>query len=233
MKSRKIMSMVVAIAMFAALAVSASAYGANLIGDINGWGHGFWGPGDDGNASDGNGVTITGDGSYTVWIEFDEAIEGVEFISLIVHIATEGSGAGSTFVDYPDASVAITSLKADGTEIAKTGNSFMSQEDDVMRVWVYNPWGPGDNGTYVTDDSAFAGATRVEVTFSVTGMSAAAVDTVEVVETREEVTATAGNTNVVSDAQKDGADTGIAGIATISAAALAAAGAIAFTRKRK
>jgi hypothetical protein len=46
-------------------------------------------------------------------------------------------------------------------------------------------------------------------------------------------TATAGDTNVASDAQKDGADTGVADVAVASAIALVAAGAVAFSRKKK
>jgi hypothetical protein len=60
---------------------------------------------------------------------------------------------------------------------------------------------------------------------SITGGSAAPVVTAAPV--------VAGDTNVASDAQKDGADTGIADVAVASAIALVAAGAVVFSRKRK
>jgi len=219
MKLKKVLGVIVAIAMFATMATAASAYSAYLIGDINGWGLGFWGPGDEGNVSSGNGVNITGNGTYTVYIDWEEAIEGVEFITLVAEIPSTGGGAAAAFNDYPDANIAITSLKADGVEIAKTGNSFKAEEDGVMRVWVYNPWGPADNGTYVADDSVLEGASKIEVTFTVTGMGG------------DE--APIGNTEAPVTTTKDGADTGIAGVAVVSAVAIVAAGALAISRKRK
>jgi LPXTG-motif cell wall-anchored protein len=160
---------VLLVAMFAMPAFAAPSYDAYLIGDINGWGSGFWGPGDDGNVSDGNGVKVTGDGDYTVWIDWASEITAVEFIALIVNAPAEGAEpkGESKFVDYPDGLLTIKSVKVDGTDVALTGG-WMKQEDGVMRHFINSPW----NDTHAVNSAApFIGGNRVEVVFTISGFS--------------------------------------------------------------
>ena len=119
-------------------------------------------------------ATITGDGTYTATLEFEQPMAYGQFFGLCTDIAGTGDGIdGSTFTDYPDAVLAVTSVKADGVEVAGNAGAPDINDNGSMRVNIYNPWGEAEIN-YASDLEWTADCSKIEVTFTVTGMGVAA-----------------------------------------------------------
>ncbi len=124
-----------------------------------------------GNSKDNIGIAsvipaeITGDGTYTTSVEFENAMDYGCFFSLNSDIKGTGS---SSFADYPNAEITITSVKADGKEI--TGNSSIADinDDGFMKVNIFDPLTDAD-GNYADSLDWTSGIKSMEVTFTVTG----------------------------------------------------------------
>lgn len=108
---------------------------------------------------------ITGDGTYTTSVEFENAMEYGCFFCLNSDI--KGTGSGS-FADYPDAEIIITSVKADGKEIS--GNSSIADINDngFMKVNIFDPLTDAGSN-YANSLDWTSGIKSMEVTFTVTG----------------------------------------------------------------
>lgn len=204
MKMKKIIAAIAAAAMSAAmLAIPASADTIGTAGIYladETWGaQQYWGGAID---ADGNmgiksvtNAEITGDGTYTCSIEFTDPMAKGQFFGLCTDIAGTGDGAdGSVFVDYPDAVMAITSVKANGTEISGNAAAPDINDSGLMRVNIYNPWGDASIN-YASDLDWTVDCTSIEVTFTITGMGGAApaAEAVPAADT-DTTSATTGNT---------------------------------------
>ena len=143
---------------------------------------------------------ITGDGTYTTSIEFTDAMGHGQFFGLCTDIAGTGDGAEeSTFADYPDAVLAITSVKADGNEVLGNAEAPDINDSGLMRVNIFNPCA-GAELNYAYDLDWTSGIKKIEVTFTVTGMGVAAdtaADTTAdtTAETTETTSTATGNTS--------------------------------------
>jgi MprA protease rhombosortase-interaction domain-containing protein len=219
MKLRKAFSVIVAVAMFATLAVGASAaYTAELLGQMNTDISDLVGEWDFENVP-GNGVSFEMGEEFTLKFSFDEP---VAFSGNWVGIET---GIPVADDDEAGAIPVAISIKADGVVLSGSAPDQINRDNSgTMTIDLARKWG-GDYDHFGLSDLAFS---ELEITLTI-GEPTATPE--PVVTTAAPVVA--GDTTVASDAQKDGADTGIAGVAMISAAALVAAGAVAFTRKRK
>ncbi len=227
----------------------------------------YWGNGIDGNDTIGiaeiQPVEITGDGTYTTSVKFNEAMDYGFFFCLSSDIKGTGSGtAESTFADYPDAEMSITSVKADGREIS--GNSAISDINDngYMKVNIFDPLTDASENFADSLDWT-SGIKSMEVTFTVTGtgvLSAEAPEEDETAENQpsdstsgEDSEETAGGTmsesdsgdspadepvssgteeNALADGSTEVPDTGNAPISPM-AAVTALAGLVAFMTKKK
>lgn len=129
----------------------------------------YWGSGIDGKDTIGiasvTPAEITGDGTYTTSVEFENTMDYGFFFSLNSDI--KGTGSGS-FADYPDAEMSITSVKADGKEIS--GNSSIADVNDngYMKINIFDPLTDAD-GNYADSLEWTSGIKSMEVTFTVTG----------------------------------------------------------------
>ncbi|MGN0603048.1 MAG: hypothetical protein ACI4I2_03650 [Oscillospiraceae bacterium] len=205
MKIKKIVAAIAA----AAVAVSAMAVtvSAETIGTAGiyladeAWGVQYWGGATDAEGNMGiasvTPAEITGDGTYTTSIEFTDAMGHGQFFGLCTDIAGTGDGAEeSTFADYPDAVLAITSVKADGNEVLGNAEAPDINDSGLMRVNIFNPWAPAELN-YAYDLDWTSGIKKIEVTFTVTGMGAAADTTADTApaETTETTSTATGNTS--------------------------------------
>lgn len=108
---------------------------------------------------------ITGDGTYTTSVEFENAMDYGCFFSLNSDIKGTGS---SSFADYPDAEITITSVKVDGKEISGNASIADINDDGFMRVNIFDPLTDAD-GNYADSLEWTSGIKSMEVTFTVTG----------------------------------------------------------------
>jgi hypothetical protein len=212
MKLRTALSIIVAIAMVSALALSASA--AMKLTDP---------------------TVMLEDGGDRLVIRSDQADDmdtdlTVEMIAqataLVVAIDVDEDGldsgfgfiwGGETGGWWNQADLMVADFYADGKltiPMSELGNYAALADNEVVKVYIA-AWGAFDMDV----DSVYLEG--------IGGTPAPVVTDAPV------VTAAAGDTAVASDAQKDGADTGIADVAVASAIALVAAGAVVFSRKKK
>lgn len=133
----------------------------------------YWGNGINGNdtigIADVQPVEITGDGTYTTSVKFNKAMDYGFFFCLSSDIKGKGSGTeGSTFADYPNAEMTITSVKADGKEIA--GNTSISDINDngYIKVNIFDPLTDASEN-YADSLEWTSGIKSMEVTFTVKG----------------------------------------------------------------
>lgn len=226
MKLRKLLaSSLAAMVAASAVAVSASAfevagegedYKAMLMFTDGSWAWGNWDfdgttKGAD-DAAVGGDVVITGDGEYTVSVSrptADDAADAAGTMVFLVQTNIDG-------LTNPDVNLEITSIKADGAEIAgdlslqtlgSEGNEAKTAE--ALRVEIYNEYGPSKDAPLIDKDSLVA-ADKIEVTFTVSGLGAA-----------EEGTETTSP------------ETGVEGVVAVAGIAVLAAGVAMVARKRK
>ncbi len=145
----------------------------------------YWGNGIDGDDTIGiadiQPVEITGDGTYTTSVKFNEAMDYGFFFCLCSDI--KGTGSGS-FADYPDAEMSITSVKADGREVP--GNSAIHDINDngYIKVNIFDPL--TDASENFADSLEWtSGIKSMEVTFTVTGTGVLSAEAPEEDETAE------------------------------------------------
>ena len=248
MKLRKLFAALAAGAV-AVCTMAVAAYAADATGEDGYVGIAFAG-GDwtaqywlDGNAyaSEMNGVTITGDGTYTVSVKAvatvtdeetgDEVnVEGTSDLAFAALQVVNGENL------FPGMVITIDSVKFDGNEVALNGTPYTSSDENITtRVNLYNEWVSQipDDARTVDGLAADASATAVDravgpwnemtVTFTVTGASAAAA---------EEAPA-AGDVDGATDSTKGSPDTGVADVAVVAGLALVAGGAFIVAKKRK
>lgn len=158
-------------------------------------------------------VSVTGDGTYTVTSEL--AAGAVDFGVFVVDI--EGMFAGS-----PDATAVLDKVTVDGSDISFDASKIIYgdiEEKGNFRIEIYNQYGDTLNNAPVNNNTAVA--SKLEVTFTVSGLGGAApaADTTAEAPASDSTTAssTTGNT---------------AAIAIVSVMALAGMAAVA-TKKRK
>lgn len=108
---------------------------------------------------------ITGDGTYTTSVEFENTMDYGFYFSLNSDIKGTGNG---TFADYPDAEMTITSVKADGKEISGNASIADINDDGYMKINIFDPLTDAD-GNYADSLEWTSGIKSMEVTFTVTG----------------------------------------------------------------
>lgn len=129
----------------------------------------YWGNGTDGKDTIGiasvSPAEITGDGTYTTSVEFEKAMDYGCYFCLNSDI--KGTGSGS-FADYPDAEMCITSVKADGKEIAGNKSIVDINDNGYMIINIFDPLTDA-SGNYADSLEWTSGIKSMEVTFTVTG----------------------------------------------------------------
>lgn len=131
------------------------------------WDTQFWGGEPDAKDNSGiesaEGAVITGDGSYTAEITFENEVESLGFAALCTNIETSGCPENMT--------VSIDSVKVNGNEVEFAVNGTPQWKDDggKMRVNIYNAWS-GDSSDTAVDKSVFNGAKTISVEFTVDGL---------------------------------------------------------------
>lgn len=131
------------------------------------WNVQFWGGEPDANDNSGiesaEGAVITGDGSYTAELTFQNEVEGLGFAALCTNIETSGCPE--------DMTVSIDRVKVNGNEVKFAVNGTPQWKDDggKMRVNIYNAWS-GDSADTAVEKSVFDGAKTVSVEFTVGGL---------------------------------------------------------------
>ncbi|MCL2019069.1 MAG: hypothetical protein FWG70_04845 [Oscillospiraceae bacterium] len=202
MKLRKLLGVVVAVAMFSVLAISASA------GIINGNGPDF----------------EEGDSKYVFALTADEVLGATSVtVSITVDGVEDGFGGGiailtpdwpGSWIEWGDAD-AGKPIVSDGSTIVITGDDLFT-ENEEGKYWVMlEGWWGGD----ITVDGITIELAEV-----------APVAPPEALVTTPEVAPV--NTGA-TEADKQETDTGLGDVAIASAIALAAAGAVVFSRKKK
>lgn len=114
---------------------------------------------------------ITGDGTYTASVEFTDIMKYGQFFGLYTDMAGTGSGSeNSSFADYPEAKMAIVSVKADGTEIAGNADApDINNESGLISISIFDPWAEDASQNYAYSLDWSEGIKTIEVTFTVTG----------------------------------------------------------------
>ncbi len=129
----------------------------------------YWGSGVDGKDTIGiasvTPAEIIGDGTYTTSVEFEKAMDYGFFFSLNSDIKGTGS---SSFADYPDAEMCITSVKADGKEISGNASIADINDDGFIKINIFDPLTDADEN-YADSLEWTSGIKSMEVTFTVTG----------------------------------------------------------------
>ena len=144
------------------------------------WDVQYWGDGHKSNSGIASAVDaeITGDGVYTASVEFEQAINYGQFFALGTDFKAMGSRKGeAAFADYPEAKLSVISVKADGVEIQGDKSVCNMNYYDTMAVYIYNPWEDGKYN-YTENLDWTEGISSLEITFRVTGMDAAAEESV-------------------------------------------------------
>ena len=129
----------------------------------------YWGNGTDGKDTIGiasvSPAEITGDGTYTTSVEFEKAMDYGYFFCLNSDIKGTGN---SSFADYPDAEMCITSVKADGKEISGNKDIADMNDNGYMIINIFDPLTDA-SGNYADSLEWTSGIKSMEVTFTVTG----------------------------------------------------------------
>ncbi|MBQ8176393.1 MAG: hypothetical protein IJ035_05085 [Oscillospiraceae bacterium] len=145
---------------------------------------------------------ITGDGTYTTSVEFENAMDYGCFFSLNSDIKGTGS---SSFADYPDAEITITSVKADGKEISGNASIADINDDGFMRVNIFDPLTDAD-GNYADSLEWTSGIKSMEVTFTVTGTGILSAEAPEEDDSSDDVSEGQTPENVPSDGNAENTD---------------------------
>ena len=139
------------------------------------WDVQYWGSGNKNNSGIVSAVDaeITGDGVYTVSVEFEHAINYGQYFALGTDFEAAGSKKGeASFADYPEAKLSVISVKADGVEIQGDKSVCDMNYYDTMAVYIYNPWEDGKYN-YTENLDWTEGIISIEITFRVTGLDTA------------------------------------------------------------
>lgn len=184
MKFKKIIaSAVIAAFTAAAVIVSANAGTAGkawVCAADDTWDVQYWGNGNKSNSGIVSAVDaeITGDGVYTVSVEFEHSINYGQFFALGTDFKAMGNNKGETsFAEYPEAKLSVISVKADGIEIQGDRNVCDMNYYDTVAVYIYNPWEDGKYN-YTENLDWTEGISSLEITFRVTGIDAVAEENV-------------------------------------------------------
>lgn len=184
---------------------------------------------------------ITGDGTYTASVEFTDVMKYGQFFGLCTDIAGTGSGSeNSGFADYPEAKMAIISVKADGTEIAgNTDAPDINNEKGLISISIFDPWAEDASQNYAYSLDWTEEIKNIEVTFTVTGTGIPEDKSDEAALPTDDTNADGDKgddegalTPPLPDSVTDAVNTGnIPSYAMLSVMAAAGIGAIAFKRK--
>lgn len=255
MKFRKLAAVVAAASVASAMAVSASAFTAGLGYQTGAYGfrnnpwqtEGVWwneGEQDEYSTWEYTDVDITGDGQYTVSFNASHDDGSQNWNMLMLYFMTSASENG--FVDGEELNISVTidKLTIDGKEYDASKAVFGIGEavrpddysdakfadnaviKDPMTVTFYNTYNKDIDG--VISGSDFGN--KVEVTFTVSGMSGAGDNTPAADGTDNQPVA--GDTTQ-NTGDKTTPDTGVEGVAVVAGIAVIAAGAIVVAKKRK
>ena len=124
-------------------------------------------------------IQIVGNGTYTVTLTRSSG--GFEFLQIQTDIAASEAADEAIFRDYPDAMLVIDSVKADGEELELNPDRRMHGEGDGghfsgpgpfvrFRIGGIAEWARGDTAAVTTNP--FPDTSKVEVTFTISGMGA-------------------------------------------------------------
>ena len=257
MKLRKLFAALAASAV-AVSTMAVSAFAADAIGEDGlaviafaggDWTAQYWANGET-YASEMNSAIITGDGTYTVSVKAvatvvdedtgdDVNIEGTSDLAFAALQVVNGESL------FPGMVITIDSVKFDGNEVALNGTPYTSSDDGITtRVNLFNEWvstipddartidGLAADATATPVDRAVGPWTVMEVTFTVTGASAAAEEAPAEEAPAEEAPAT-GDVSAETDSTKGSPDTGVADVAAVAGLAVLAGGAFIVAKKRK
>ncbi len=138
------------------------------------WDIAYWGSGDknNNNVSSAVDAEITGDGVYTVSVEFEQAMDYGGYFALGTDFRASGTGENTEFRDYPLAELSVISVRADGKEISGNKNICDMNYFDTMAVFIYNPW-ENDKYNYTENLDWSTGIKSLEITFRINGLEAA------------------------------------------------------------
>ena len=262
MKLRKLFAALAASAV-AVSTMAVSAFAADAIGEDGlaviafaggDWTAQYWANGET-YASEMNSAIITGDGTYTVSVKAvatvvdedtgdDVNIEGTSDLAFAALQVVNGESL------FPGMVITIDSVKFDGNEVALNGTPYTSSDDGITtRVNLFNEWvstipddartidGLAADATATPVDRAVGPWTVMEVTFTVTGASAAAEEAPAEEAPAEEAPAeeapATGDVSAETDSTKGSPDTGVADVAAVAGLAVLAGGAFIVAKKRK
>lgn len=172
-----LLAVALAFSTFSLVKLNASAEGetvAYLSFADNAWAVQYWNDGNDYSPVVATTAEVTGNGTYTVGLDFTEAGGAPDIAFFDVEISN-GEAA------FPNSYMTIDSVKINGEEVALTGTPYTSSDDGVAtRTNLYNAWvsdattvdnartadGSADGITPTPVDGSITGINTIEVTFT-------------------------------------------------------------------
>ncbi len=172
-----VLALALAVSTFSLMKLNASAEGetvAYLSFADNAWSVQYWNDGNDYSPIVATTAEVTGNGTYTVGLDFTEAGGAADIAFFDVEISN-GEAA------FPNSYMTIDSVKINGEEIALTGTPYTSSDDGVAtRTNLYNAWvsdvttvesartadGSADGITPTPVDGTITNINTIEVTFT-------------------------------------------------------------------
>lgn len=172
-----VLALALAVSTFSLMKLNASAEGetvAYLSFADNAWAVQYWNDGNDYSPVVATTAEVTGNGTYTVGLDFTEAGGAPDIAFFDVEISN-GEAA------FPNSYMTIDSVKINGEEIALTGTPYTSSDNSVdTRTNLYNAWvsdatsvdnartadGSADGITPTPVDGSITNINTIEVTFT-------------------------------------------------------------------
>lgn len=172
-----VLALALAVSTFSLMKLNASAEGetvAYLSFADNGWAVQYWHDGNDYSPVVATTAEVTGNGTYTVGLDFTE-VGGAPDIAFFDVEISNGETA------FPNSYMTIDSVKVNGEEIALTGTPYTSSDNGVdTRTNLYNAWvsdatsvdnartadGSADGITPTPVDGSITNINTIEVTFT-------------------------------------------------------------------
>lgn len=172
-----VLALALAVSTFSLMKLTASAEGetvAYLSFADNAWSVQYWNDGNDYSPIVATTAEVTGNGTYTVGLDFTEAGGAADIAFFDVEISN-GEAA------FPNSYMTIDSVKINGEEIALTGTPYTCSDDGVAtRTNLYNAWvsdattvdnartadGSADGITPTPVDGTITNINTIEVTFT-------------------------------------------------------------------
>lgn len=172
-----VLAFALAVSTFSLMKLNASAEGetvAYLSFADNAWTVQYWNDGNDYSPVVATTAEVTGNGTYTVGLDFTEAGGAADIAFFDVEISN-GEAA------FPNSYMTIDSVKINGEEVALTGTPYTSSDDGVAtRTNLYNAWvsdattvdnartadGSADGITPTPVDGTITNINTIEVTFT-------------------------------------------------------------------